>query len=231
MKYAILILLAGSALICLSSCKGKGEVPVSEANAEENFVPNVGTHTYHVIPADSKVFWEGYRPALWIIQRGTVNVSEGTLTVKDGMIESGSFTIDMNSITTLDAQGQRSEYLEAHLKGALEGKEDDFFNVTKYPTARFTITKVTALDMDREADALITGDLTLKDITKEISFKAKTSFNSTSFTATTPLFRIDRTEWDVRAFSNKFFDNLREEFVNDMMGLRIELHAEAGKDL
>ena len=63
--------------------------------------------------------------------------------------------IDLNSIDTNNAQRDN------HIRSA------DFFEVEKYPTMTFTSTSV---DTDGE-DYLVTGDLTLKGITKSVTLK------------------------------------------------------------
>ena len=73
-------------------------------------------------------------------------VEEGTFKANDSIIESGNFTIDMMSIEVTDLEGDDKKSLEAHLKGTVEGKEGDFFNVLKYPTANFVVTGVADVD-------------------------------------------------------------------------------------
>lgn len=65
--------------------------------------------------------------------------------------------IDVNSIDT--GNKKRDNHL----------KNDDFFNVKKYPTIRFESTRITASD-DDDDEFLVNGKLTIKDVTKDISF-------------------------------------------------------------
>lgn len=234
MKSLFSILFLGVIVMFLVSCKGKG----NESNAAEQTADTLlVSHTdnagqiYQIVPAATKVFWEGYKPAMGTTHRGAVNVSEGKITVQDGIIAGGSFVMDMNTIVVNDLEGQSKERLEAHLKGTAQGKENDFFNVAQYPRGQFDITKVTVLENDPEANMMIYGNLTIRDITKPVAFKAQVSINNGTLTATTPLFKIDRTEWDIKVLSKKFYDNLKDGFVDDLFGLRIELKAEAGKDM
>ena len=72
--------------------------------------------------------------------------------------------------------------------------------MAKYPTAKFEITKVEPFDSTKEksllagATHLISGNLTLKDSTKNVSFPAKVSVADNTLTAEAD-FNIDRTEW------------------------------------
>jgi polyisoprenoid-binding protein YceI len=63
----------------------------------------------------------------------------------------------MSGITTTNAK------LTEHLKGA------DFFDAAKFPTARFQSTSVSASG----TSATITGNLTLKGVTKPVTLNAK----------------------------------------------------------
>ena len=82
-----------------------------------------------------KVYWTGSKPTGK--HTGYIDVKSGNLVVDAGKITGGEFTLDMNTITCTDLDGDGKLSLEAHLKGTDEGEEDDFFNVTKFLTAKF----------------------------------------------------------------------------------------------
>ena len=233
MKNLISVILFGFSAMLMISCQGKtGDTSANEDGSIETVATADGeTRAFQVVPASSTIHWEGYKPALATTHTGTIKVSQGKLTVKGNMVQSGSFVFDMNTITDTDLKGDNKAKLEAHLKGTAEGKEDDFFNVTKYPTGKFEITKVIALENDPEANTMIYGDLTLRGITKPVSFKANVIVDNNTLTATTPQFKIDRTEWDIKVLSKKFFDNLQDGFVDDQIGLRLELRADTGANI
>lgn len=234
MKNLFSLFFLGFIAVSIISCKGKGgEANVNATDTTAVVVSSDGgaSKTFHVVTAASKLHWEGYKPASNATHSGTVNIADGILTVKDGVLESGSFNIDMSTITVTDQEGQSKANLEGHLKGTIAGKENDFFNVAQYPTGKFEITKVTALEGDAEANTMVYGNLTLRGITKPVAFKANVNVVSGSLTATTPLFKIDRTEYDIKVLSRKFFDNLKDGFVDDQFGIRVELRADAGKDI
>lgn len=65
-----------------------------------------------------------------------------------------SFTFDVASINT------KSEDRDNHLKSA------DFFETEKYPEIKFTSIGITGAGSDYE----VTGDLTIKDVTKPVTF-------------------------------------------------------------
>ena len=94
---------------------------------------------------------------------GTIQLASGSLSFVGKNLKSGSFGIDMNTIAISDLKGNSNQNLLNHLKG------DDFFSVAKNPASTFAITKVSPAGTDR---VNITGNLTIKGITNEISFPA-----------------------------------------------------------
>ncbi|OAB75787.1 YceI family protein [Cochleicola gelatinilyticus] len=174
---------------------------------------------YTVDTAASKVQWEGSKPAG--THNGTVNVSSGTVSTNDGVIEAGNFVIDMSSITVEDLEGEGKESLEAHLKGTVDEKKEDFFNINQYPTASFELTGVS----NKEGKTMVDGNLTIKDKTNNISFPATVAMNGDSMTLTSEPFVIDRTEWGVNFMSKSVFDDLKDKFISDDITLTVRLVA------
>ncbi|NHW59582.1 YceI family protein, partial [Escherichia coli] len=68
-----------------------------------------------------------------------------------------------NRDITEDAE--KSAKLDGHLKN------EDFFEVEKFPTSSFEITKVTEA-AEGDYNTLLDGNLTIKGITKPVQFKA-----------------------------------------------------------
>lgn len=208
----------------MTSCKNTaGEK--AEATKAGDVAEAVGK-SYMVDAAASKIMWEGTKPTG--SHNGTIDLNKGDVAVKDGKVTGGTFVIDMNTITNLDLEGDYKAGLEGHLKGIGDPeKTDHFFNVTKYPTATFEITKVTGLEGNTDANALVYGNLTMKDVTKQISFKANITVSDDMVTVSTPQFTIDRTKWNVTYGSKSIFDDLKDNFVNDEIGLQIQLTAKS----
>ncbi len=110
--------------------------------------------TYTIDPAHSRIGFST-RHAMVTKVRGAFNDISGTATtgenLQDAKIE---LTINAASIDT------RSADRDGHLKSA------DFFDVETYPSLTFVSTDVKAVD----ADTLrVTGDLTIKDVTKPVT--------------------------------------------------------------
>lgn len=203
------------ALLSMVSCKKSAGEKAKTGEAVEVATTDAKGDNYNVNTATSKVLWLGTKPTG--THNGSLGISEGALTVDNGKITGGSFTIDMNSMTSLDLEGDQAGKLIGHLKS------DDFFNVEKYPTAKFEINKVTNLMNNADANSLVYGNLTMRDVTKSVSFKAQIDVNGSSITAKSPQFKIDRTEWNVKYGSKKIFADLKDKFINDEITLSLDI--------
>ncbi len=138
----------------------------------------------------------------------------------------GQVEINMAGIEVHDLEGEYRQSLEGHLRGTTPGKEEDFFNTGKYPTATFTITRIAPLANDPTGTHLVTGDLRIKDITKPVTVKARVDASAgTAVKISTDPFVIDRAAWDVRFKSKKFFADLGDDFINDEVTIQLELGA------
>ncbi|GGL52769.1 YceI family protein [Sporolactobacillus putidus] len=91
--------------------------------------------------------------------RGNFQTTSGTVTTDDsGKITAIDAKIDAASVDTRNADRDN------HLKSA------DFFDVEKFPDIHFVSTSIESKDED---EYIIKGDLTIKDVTKPISFDAE----------------------------------------------------------
>ncbi|MBK9255288.1 MAG: YceI family protein [Saprospiraceae bacterium] len=205
------------------SCKNKPAGDAAGVGEAGDVSQTTGT-VYTTDATLAKIAWEGSKPGGK--HNGIISISEGSLTVTEGVVSGGTFTIDMNSINVADLEGKYKEDLEAHLKGTANEGKTDFFNVTQFPTAKFEITKVTELAGDAEGNALVYGNLTLLDVTKEVNFKATVSVSEDQVTVNTPPFTINRTDWGIKYGSKSFFDDLKDKFIEDNIGLSISLTAQ-----
>ena len=157
---------------------------------------------YAIDIAGSKITWKGSKPTG--SHNGTIDMSSGMVYALGGDLQSGKFMINMNSITDLSLDAGMKENLEAHLKGTVEGKEGDFFNVTKYPTGKFELTGVEG----ENGKITVSGNLTIKDKTNPVSFPATVSYPGDKIFLKSETFTIDRTKWGVNYGSKNIFDNL-----------------------
>lgn len=192
-------LISGLALILLfASCQNATGDKAKTTSAQE--VTEQKGQTYTVEADKSTLKWTGYHKG-GLNPRYGVLKSEGTLSAENNAITGGSFTIDVNSIVTDSASvdpttagGKKSTDLDAHLKSA------DFFDTAKYPTAKFEITKVAPFDAAQgksvvaDATNTVSGNLTIKDKTVNVTFPAKITFNGEEVTFYSK-FTIQRQDW------------------------------------
>jgi polyisoprenoid-binding protein YceI len=209
-------------VISLVSCNSK---PSAEsAGAGEAKVASVASGSlFKLDSASSTLTWKGFKPGGE--HTGVVSVSEGTINIENNNIVSGSFIIDLNTINDLD---QTDPNMNAKLVGHL--KSPDFFDVAKFPTASFEIVSVSEIaEGAAPAEGAIktthqvTGNLTMKGITKSISFPAEIVKTESSVKAITPPFSINRTEWGVNYGSKSIFAELKDKFINDEIVIVLNL--------
>ena len=156
----------------------------------------------------SKVYWTGKKVSGE--HTGYLHIDAGTVSVKNDKVVGADVKLDMNSIECTDLSGEWKDKLVGHLKS------DDFFSVEKFPTADFKITDV-------NGDKVV-GKLTIKGITHEVSFPAKVSVEGNTVTASGTA-TIDRTLYDIKYGSGKFFSDLGDRMINDDFEIKFELTA------
>lgn len=222
MKNRIASLLVLSALTLTVSCKNDkaAEAETTEAGTVKEVSGEAATYT--IDKENSKIEWTGSKPTGK--HTGTINLAEGTISVKDNALDTGKFTIDMNTITVTDLKaGDGKEDLEGHLKGTggTEADFDHFFNVKKYPQANFEITKA----VTENGKTSVEGNLTMKGITKNVKFPATVTVNGNTVTVVSDPFTINRTLWNVNYGSKSVFDNLGDKFINDDIELKVSVTA------
>ncbi|MEO5583185.1 MAG: YceI family protein [Saprospiraceae bacterium] len=160
-------------------------------------------------PAYSKVEW--FAKKVTGAHNGTLNVKSGTLDFKNNDLVAGKIEMDMTTLSVSDIQGEWGQKLAVHLKGV------DFFNVEKFNTALLNLKK---------AELLLSGaykviaDITIKGITKEIMFEAM--INRDLGTASAEL-NLDRTDFDIKYSSSKFFPEIGNKMIYDEFNLKINL--------
>jgi len=216
-------MLAMSMFVACKNTKGedaKVSDKVEESSKAEGKIYTVATDV-------SKVMWEGSKPT-GSSHNGTVDISEGNVVVNGGAVVGGTFTLDMNSIKNLDIEDEgKRGYLESHLKGLGDDNADDFFNVKKYPTAKYEITKVVKKENDPTGNALVYGNLTMRDVTKSVGFKANVDMTDGMVRVSTDQFKIDRTEFGIKYNSASFFEGLADKAINNDIGLKVTLVAKS----
>ena len=171
--------------------------------------------------ANSEVKWEGSKKLIKSAHTGTVKVQSGEIQLAGEEITGGTIVLDMKSISNADLKSSPKD--QAKLEGHL--KSPDFFDVEKYPTANFKITAVKALKNAKDGlTHEITGDLSMKGKTHPVTFPVTITRNGDKAEAQ-GVATVDRTKYEVRYGSGKFFDNLGDKVINDEIKLDIKVVA------
>jgi polyisoprenoid-binding protein YceI len=172
--------------------------------------------SYAIDTKISKVFWTGKKVTGQ--HTGGVLLKSGELKTIDGKLVAGSFEIDMSTIICSDlSDAETNKNLIGHLQS------DDFFGTAKFQTAQFVITSVSPIEgaTDRDNNYTITGKLTIKGITNEISFPAMVLLRE-KLVAQAEI-KIDRTKFDIKYGSGSFFENLGDKTIADEISFNIVL--------
>jgi len=149
---------------------------------------------------------------------GTVKVSNGSFTVENNALKTGSFDIDTRTIANTDLT---DESANAKLVGHL--KSEDFFSAEKFPKANFVISSAAKTSGNQYN---VKGKLTIKGITNEVSFPATIAVNGKKLTANAKI-TIDRTKYDIKFRSKNFFENLGDKVIYDDFDIDVALVANA----
>lgn len=214
------------AALLFAACSGNAEHVVA---GEENEVAtaNEDATAYEVNTEKSVVEWFGSKH-LGKTHHGTIQLTNGSLSVENGEITAGEFTADMMTIKNVDLPVD-GEYNQAMLEGHL--KSDDFFDVAKYPTATFHITSIKQEAGENGNTHIVSGNFTLKDVTKEISFPAKVTVADDNASLTAD-FHFNRLDWGVNydkdgveGLLDKLTKQGKDDFVKNEIGLKISLVA------
>jgi polyisoprenoid-binding protein YceI len=180
----------------------------------------VNETTYAIDKSKSKLNWTGYYTFSFGEHFGSIDIREGTLTAKDGQLVGGKVTIDMNTIDTLDEGFEGKDDLAEHLKSG------DFFEAEKYPTSLLEITGVKPIKdaLPNQPNVDVIGMLTMKGIRQEIKFPASVSIHEKQITAKAK-FKFDRTKWNVKYNSEKYFSSIGDNAISDAIGISFEISA------
>jgi polyisoprenoid-binding protein YceI len=221
MKTTKFLLIAASALLSISSCKNAPDSDKAETSDAKEVSSSADGDKYHLDASASKIEWVATKVSGY--HTGTVSIKSGELTVKDGSITSGNFVIDMPTISVSGPEGSdpaSNTKLQNHLHSG------DFFDVAKYPESKFEITEIKpwtgnlmdtnntrqeSLNKYKITDPThqVSGNLTMKDISKNISFPARITVSGNSLEAVAK-FNIDRQDWKI-TYPGKPDDLIRDE--------------------
>lgn len=163
---------------------------------------------------ESTVSWKGKK--VGGEHYGQVSLISAHLDYEKNRIKGGSFEIDMTSITCEDITNESSnKRLVDHLRS------DDFFSVENHPRAQF---KLTEAKTKNGKDYDMKGNLTIKGITKPVSFPAVVSVIDDKVMANATIV-FDRAAYDIKYRSGSYFENLADKLIYDDIEMNVKLVA------
>lgn len=195
-------------------------LPVETGDQASLSEPKLQDGTYRIDVEKSTLEWIGRN--LNNRHIGRIAIQEGNLVIREGRPSGGSIVLDMTAIINLDLQDPTwRDLLIRHLKS------DDFFAVERFPTASFRLNGwEEAKEASPEApNGIASGELTIRDVTRPISFPAIVAPQADGSIKTHAAFDIDRTLWNVCYGSGKLFERLGMHLVHDVISLEMFLQA------
>jgi len=213
-------LLAG--MVALYSCTSAPESDKATTTEAQAVSTDSAGQKWNINTNASTIEWVGTKVSGY--HTGVVPLKTGDITVKDGVVTGGRFVMDMANLTVTGPKGSdtaSNNKLKGHLQSA------DFFDVTRHPEGSFELTAVEAYKGGAVKDSTdvrqekiskykvtdpthtVSGNLTLKGISKNISVPARITVTGNSVEAIAK-FNINRKEWNI-VYAGKPDDLIRDE--------------------
>ncbi|RYZ20415.1 MAG: YceI family protein [Chitinophagaceae bacterium] len=153
---------------------------------------------------------------------GIFRLSSGLVAVNGNDISGGNFVINIRSMELEQKGGMFQDKLHPHLMSG------DFFDADKFGSARFDITKVAPYQPNSNdtsivdgANFSVSGNLTIKDVTKNITFPARIDLDANTLKAKGN-FDIDRRQWNINYGNDK---TLGDKFISETVNIELNLQA------
>lgn len=173
----------------LISCGDTGrEVEATDAQ-EVEVTESESATTYTTVKEGSYTDWRAAHFGGAEPRYGKIYLKTAEVTVNEGAVTNAKAVMDMTAITVenFGDDQEKTGKLTGHLKN------EDFFNVEKYPTSTFELTSIEGAEGD--FNSAISGNLTIMDSTKSITFNANITVSDEEVSIKSEDFAIDRRDW------------------------------------
>ena len=187
----------------------QAELLVAESDGDK--INELVNGEYFTDPAASSLIWEGRKTLIVDYKdQGTINVQSGFMLVEEGALMSGEIILDMSSLTVNSVGQGGVAGLERHLKSA------DFFDVENFAEARISLMSVVPVEENNENGTKynLEAEIIIKDIANNVVIPAEIYMQDDNLVVFGQV-DLDRTLWDIRYGSDKFFDNLANNVIDD----------------
>jgi len=164
----------------------------------------------------SEIRWWGYKVVKTVASShsGTVKLKSGKFNFDKTVMVDGEFVIDMRSLMAGDVSEEDQIKLTNDLKGP------NFFDVKKFPIAKFHLTKIIPL-ANSEYNSTVYGDITIKDVRKTISFPANVYITQFTVVIESAKFSLNR-----RDFKVFYQSSLKDYFIKNEMDIQFKISTE-----
>jgi polyisoprenoid-binding protein YceI len=219
MVYFRMSLLALMTCVLMSACeKAPRGDNAKITEKEEGLVPT--GQTFIIDTAASGVKFTGN--GVGKNHPGTFKLNYGAVAINKDSISGGTFVINIKSMDMQQQGADIKTKLRPHL---LSG---DFFDADKFGTATFEITNVIPYkekdgkkSLVEGANYYVSGNLTLKGVTKNIMFPARVDLDGNTLKAKAN-FDIDRRQWQMNYGNDK---TLGDKFISETVNIELHLTA------
>lgn len=194
-----------------------------EATDEKEVKEVAITATYSTLGDHNHVDWQAWHVGKTGERSGSISIMSAEASVNEGMLAGGTWVLDMKSVTVTNFKGDETPK-NAKLQGHL--MSEAFFLTDSFPTSTFEITS--SMDtMIGESNTMISGNLTMKGVTKNISFPAKVEISETGVSITSGTFEINRTDWGLSYLAAGMEGVLADQVIDNEIAFTI--HANVTK--
>jgi polyisoprenoid-binding protein YceI len=211
MKKSPLLLGCLAIAFMFTSCEQpQSSTDESKEKKEKTEAPGFADGSYVVDKQNSRVEWKGTMVGVYS-HTGTLSFESGKIGVENGKVTAGEFVVDMNSLVLTDdnydpEKGNTKEKLVEHLKS------DDFFLVSEYPTAHFSLSGV---DGDKAK-----GEMTIRGNTNSVKIENLDIHDHDGELHITGTAVLNRQNYDV-----KFSHPLEEMVLSNDLEIKINVSA------
>ena len=173
------------AAVLTTSC-GSNAVEASDAKEVKEVAI---TGTYSNLGDHNHVNWKAWHLGKTGERYGTVSLKDAEASVNEGALVGGKFVMDLTTLTVenFGEDTAKSNDLTGHLIGG------DFFLTDSFPTATFEITGVDTTSGN--FNSIVTGNLTIKGVSKSISFKSNVEITEDAVSIASETFEVNREDW------------------------------------
>lgn len=218
-------------LMCCFSCTNAPKSDEAKTTEAKEVNEDKTAETWKLNVSESEIEWVGTKVTSY--HTGNVPLKSGEINVKNGEVTGGKFIMDLANMVVTGPKGSDStanNKLLKHLKSA------DFFDVEKHPDGIFELTGVKPYSGSGLKDSTdprleeiskykvsdpthtVSGNLTLKEVTKNIEFPARITISGNTAEAIAK-FNIDRKDWNI------VYPGKPDDLIRDAVHLGIHIKA------